>query len=164
MTDRPPAVRDGAPTDADAVATLFLAARRTAMPWLRLAHTDEQTRRWIAKVLLPEGRMRVADIGGAAAGFAVVKNGWLEHLYVAPAHQGTGVGSLLLDDAKRIAGSALQLYVFQRNQRARAFYLQRGFVEVSFSDGADNEEHEPDLVMRWTIAAAAPGTPSSDRP
>jgi len=147
--DRPPALRDGAPSDANAVATLFLAARRTAMPWLRVAHTDEETREWIAKVLLPEGRVRVADIGGTAAGFAVVKDGWLDHLYIAPAHQGIGVGSLLLDDAKRIAGTSLQLYVFQRNQRARAFYLRHGFVEVTFSDGADNEEREPDLVMVW---------------
>ncbi|HJQ57352.1 MAG TPA: GNAT family N-acetyltransferase [Vineibacter sp.] len=143
------ALRDVAPTDADAIATLFLAARRTAMPWLAVVHTDQETRRWVGDVLLRDGAVRVADIAGAAVGFAAVKDGWLDHLYVAPDHQGIGVGSRLLDDAKRIAGAALQLYVFQRNRRARDFYLRHGFVEVAFGDGSGNEEREPDLVMRW---------------
>lgn len=147
---RPPVLRDATSSDADAIATLFLAARRTAMPWLPTVHTDEETRWWIANVLLRDFRVRIADVGGMVAGFAVVEDGWLNHLYVAPAHQGTGVGSGLLDDAKRMSGAALQLYVFQRNQHARAFYLRRGFVEVTFGDGSGNEEGEPDLVMRWT--------------
>jgi GNAT superfamily N-acetyltransferase len=150
VTAQPPALRDAAPSDADALATLFLAARRTAMPWLAVVHSDDETRSWIADVLLRRCRARVADVGGTAAGFAVVENGWLEHLYVAPAQQGLGAGSLLLDDAKRIAGAALRLHVFQRNRRARTFYRKRGFVEVSFSDGSANEEREPDLVMQWT--------------
>jgi GNAT superfamily N-acetyltransferase len=144
------ALRDGRAADAGALADLFLAARRTALPWLAVVHGDAETRRWIARVLLPGGGVRVGEVDGTAAGFAVVRGGWLEHLYVAPARQGAGIGSLLLDDARRIAGAALSLYVFQRNQRARAFYGKRGFVEATFSDGAANEEREPDLVMRWT--------------
>lgn len=143
-------LRDATPRDADAISDLFLAARRTAMPWLAVVHSDDETRGWITDVLLRDRRVRIAEADGQVAGFAVVHDGWLEHLYIAPSHQGTGAGSLLLDDAKGLSGGALQLYVFQRNQRARVFYLNRGFVEAAFSDGTTNEECEPDLVMRWT--------------
>lgn len=153
MSAATPRLRDAVPNDAEAVATVFLAARRTTMPWLAVVHSDNDTRRWIATVLLRDFRARVADVDGVVTGFAVVADGWLNHLYVAPAHQGIGVGSLLMDEAKRLAGASLQLHVFQRNQRARDFYHRRGFVEVSFSDGSGNEEREPDLVMRWTAVA-----------
>ena len=103
-----PELRDGKAADAEAVADVFLGARRTAMPWLAVAHSEAETRRWIATILLPAGRVRVAELGGVVAGFAVVREGWLEHLYVAPAHQGMGVGSRLLDDARRIAGRDAQ--------------------------------------------------------
>ena len=31
----------------------------------------------------------------------------------------------------------------------RAFYAREGFVEVDWTDGAGNEEHEPDVRCRW---------------
>lgn len=150
MTTAAYRLRDATPRDADAMTDLFLAARRTAMPWLAVVHTDDETHGWIAHVLLRGRRVRIAEADGLVAGFAVVHDGWLDHLYVAPDDQGAGAGSLLLDDAKRLSGGALLLYVFQRNQRARTFYLNRGFIEAEFSDGATNEEREPDLVMQWT--------------
>lgn len=153
MRDAAPSLslRDGAPTDADAMTALFLAARRAAMPWLPMLHSDQETRWWMASVVLRDCRVRVAEVGGAVTGFAAVRGDWLEHLYVAPAQQGSGVGSCLLDDARRMAGDALRLHVFQRNEGARAFYSRRGFVETAFSDGSGNEEREPDLVMSWRL-------------
>ena len=150
MTDRPLVLRHATAADAEAMTPLFLAARRTAMPWLAALHSDEQTYWWIANVVLRDCCVQVAETGDRVVGFAASRDDWLHHLYVAPEHQGIGVGSRLLDDAKRRAGAVLQLYAFQRNQRARDFYARRGFVEVVFSDGSGNEEREPDLVMRWT--------------
>jgi hypothetical protein len=43
----------------------------------------------------------------------------------------------------------LQLFTFQRNERARAFYEARGFVAIGASDGSGNEEGEPDLLYEW---------------
>jgi hypothetical protein len=39
--------------------------------------------------------------------------------------------------------------VFQRNIRARRFYESRGFHLVEETDGAANEEREPDARYRW---------------
>ncbi len=42
------------------------------------------------------------------------------------------------------------LWVFQRNIRARDFYARNGCIEVLRTDGIDNEEHEPDMPLRWS--------------
>ena len=46
----------------------------------------------------------------------------------------------------------LQLWTFQRNAQARRFYEARGFVVVEQTDGAGNEEKEPDARYLWTRA------------
>ncbi len=37
----------------------------------------------------------------------------------------------------------------QRNNRARAFYERHGFRVARMTDGADNEEREPDILYVW---------------
>jgi len=43
----------------------------------------------------------------------------------------------------------LRLWVFQRNERARAFYAKNGFLELELTDGDANEEKMPDVLMHW---------------
>ena len=76
---------------------------------------------------------------------------WIEQLYVLPEAQGQCVGTALLDVAKR-ASNRLQLWTFQRNAPARRFYEARGFAVVEQTDGAGNEEKEPDARYLWTRA------------
>lgn len=45
------------------------------------------------------------------------------------------------------------MWVFQRNEGARAFYAKHGFTEVERTDGAANEEREPDVLLAWPGAA-----------
>jgi len=145
-----PAIRVAVPDDADALTSLFLAARRQAMPWLPEVHSDVETLWWMGNVVLRELSVRVATQDGAIAGFAAIQPGWLDHLYIAPARQRAGLGTLLLAEARRIGGDPLRLWVFQRNLAARAFYRRHGFVEEELTDGAANEEREPDVRMIWS--------------
>ena len=145
------AIRDAQAGDADALTSLFLASRRQAMPWLREVHRDEETRWWLANVMLRDLTVRVATLGEEIAGFAAIQPGWLDHLYIAPGRQRAGLGTLLLAEAKRIGGSPLRLWAFQRNLAARAFYRRHGFVEEELTDGAANEEREPDVRMVWLL-------------
>jgi len=82
-------------------------------------------------------------------GLIAFRDDWIEQLYVLPEVQGCGVGSELLQIAKR-AFDCLQLWTFQRNLRARRFYEERGFALVEETDGAGNEEKEPDARYLWT--------------
>jgi GNAT superfamily N-acetyltransferase len=43
----------------------------------------------------------------------------------------------------------LWLWTFQANAGARRFYERNGFAPVEFTDGAANEEHEPDVRYEW---------------
>jgi GNAT superfamily N-acetyltransferase len=60
------------------------------------------------------------------------------------------------DDATSIAAlfrrafGGLRLWTFQKNEGARRFYERHGFDVVEMTDGAGNEEHEPDVLYAWT--------------
>jgi ribosomal protein S18 acetylase RimI-like enzyme len=143
------ALRRARPEDAPAIAETHLSSRRHGLPYLPEVHTDAETHHWVAEVMLPQQEVWVAEIAGEVAGFAALHEGWLEHLYISPGHQGRGLGSALLDLAMSRNPGGLQLYAFQRNERARRFYEQRGFIAEWFGDGSDNEEGEPDVRYRW---------------
>lgn len=145
-----PDIRDATRDDADTLTRLFLASRRQAMPWLREVHSEAATLWWIGNVVLRELSVRVAMVDSVIAGFAAIRPGWLDHLYVAPACQRGGLGTRLLAEARRIGGDPLRLWAFQRNIAARAFYRRHGFVEEALTDGAANEEREPDVRMIWS--------------
>ncbi|MGH6918401.1 MAG: GNAT family N-acetyltransferase [Geminicoccaceae bacterium] len=142
-------LRRARPADAAAVAALHLAARRDAMPYLPALRSDEQIRAWTRDTLLPKAEVWVAELAGRPVGYLALVDDILDHLYVGPEHQNRGVGSLLLAKAKALRPGGLRLYAFQRNRHARAFYEARGFAPVEFSDGASNDEQEPDVLYEW---------------
>jgi len=165
----PDAVRDTAPEavpdgvrirrataqDAGAVTRVFLASRAAAMPYLPRIHSDEDTHAWITHVVLPTSTaVWVAERtgeGGELLGFAVLAgDDELDHLYLRPDALRRGIGSRLLAEVREAAGGPLNLYVFQRNAAARAFYERHGFSAVAFDGGGRNEENEPDVLYRWS--------------
>ena len=51
---------------------------------------------------------------------------------------------------RRSAGrAAFHLWVFQRNEGARRFYERHGLRLAALTDGAGNEEREPDARYEW---------------
>lgn len=146
-------VRRAGLEDADAIAGIHTAARREAMPYLPQLHTDEETRDWIARVVLPTQQVWVAEREGQVIGVAVLDGSTLEHLYVLPEEQGGGVGSALLEKVRATSPGGLTLWTFQRNAAARSFYERRGFTAVEFTDGSGNEEQEPDVRYQWVAIA-----------
>lgn len=143
-------VRRVTPTDSARVAEIFLKSRQAAMPWLARPHTDDETRRWHAEILVPRGTVVVAEREGEVVGFAEPADGWLNALYVAPPAQGTGVGSALFEHSMALQPNGFDLWVFRRNSRALDFYARYGCVEVRRTDGSGNEEHEADVLLRWS--------------
>lgn len=141
-------LRPAAADDAPALAELFLAARAAAMPYLPQLHAAAETRAFMAS-LVADGGSWLVERDGAPVGFLVLRGAHVEHLYVHPAHQRTGVGSRLLRHAQGLRPGGLELFVFQRNSAARAFYAAHGFTVARLTDGAGNEEREPDALLVW---------------
>jgi ribosomal protein S18 acetylase RimI-like enzyme len=144
-------IRNAVAADALEVAEIHLAARRE-MTYLPVLHSDEETRSWMAGEVFADCRVAVAEIGGAVVGFAALEGGRLEHLYVHPDFQSQGVGALLLAWSLSASPGGVDLWVYQKNLRAIAFYRRHGFSEVRRTDG-ENEEREPDLLLAWSSAS-----------
>ena len=142
-------LRQAVPGDADAIAEIHTTARREAMPWLAVVHTDEETRDWVANIVLPNQDVWVAEIDGEVVGYAAIDGAELSDLYVRPGYQGRGIGTALLEKAKELSPGQLGLWAFQRNDGARRFYERHGFEVIELTDGSDNEEREPDVRYRW---------------
>jgi GNAT superfamily N-acetyltransferase len=144
-------LRQLALTDVSAAAQVHRIAFDQAMPWLVGLHTPDQDRWFYREHLFATCRLWGRFDDDVLNGIIAFREGWIEQLYVLPAAQGRGVGSELLEVAKR-ASDRLELWTFQRNARARRFYEARGFTPVEQTDGARNEEREPDARYLWTRA------------
>ncbi len=145
----PLTLRRATRADAITLADIHMSSRATAMPWLRVVHSAEETRWWMTQVVVPRLEVWVAERDGVVLGFAALQDEWLEHLYVDPGSWRASAGSLLLEHAKQRRPNGLKLWTFQRNALARAFYRKHGFVDVRETDGSANEEREPDVMLEW---------------
>ncbi|MDQ6941901.1 MAG: GNAT family N-acetyltransferase [Candidatus Eremiobacteraeota bacterium] len=141
-------VRRARVDESDAAAALFRLSKETAMPYLPDLHTRDEDRAYLRERVFATCEVWVAERNGELAGLCAFREGWIDHLYVHPEHLRTGIGAALLRKAKD-ANDHLQLWAFQRNANARAFYESQGFVLVKTTDGQDNEEHEPDALYAW---------------
>ena len=151
MTNSALIIRQLQLADMDAAAGVHRAAFDHALPWLTGLHTSDEDRWFYRERVFTECHVHGAFEGGALAAIIAFRSDWIDQLYVLPQVQRRGVGSELVQVAKR-AFDCLQLWTFQRNLRARRFYEARGFALVEETDGTRNEEKEPDARYLWTRA------------
>ena len=102
--------------------------------------------------MIDRGWVTVACEDRQVLGFIARQDDYIHALYIGAQARGSGVGRMLLDDAK--AGrDRLSLWTFELNIGAQRFYLREGFVEDSRTDGHANEEKLPDIKYIWTRKA-----------
>ena len=110
-------------------------------------HTPEEDMGWIRRSA-ELGVIWTAFEGDKIVGFCSARRGWIDLFHVAPERHGQGIGRALL--ARALKGrTRVRLWTFQRNERTRRFYALQGFHEVRLTDGRDNEEREPDVLLEW---------------
>jgi GNAT superfamily N-acetyltransferase len=155
------ALRRGNLGDAGAIADVWLRSRCAAVAYIPPpAHSETEVRVWISEQVLVEGECWVAHVrGGQIIAMLVVDGSWIEQLYVSPDCQRSGVGSALLDLAKRRVAGRLQLWTFQMNAPAQRFYEAHGFDCVEQTDGSRNEERTPDMRYVFSPIAGATDPP-----
>jgi GNAT superfamily N-acetyltransferase len=131
-----------------AAARVHRAAFDDRLPWLTGLHTPDDDRAFFTDHVFA-----TCEVWGAwdlmtLTAFIAFRDGWVDHLYVQPSHQGRGLGGGLLQIAKD-RYPELRLWTFQRNALARRFYEARGFVVIETTDGSRNDEREPDVLYGW---------------
>jgi GNAT superfamily N-acetyltransferase len=144
-------IRQLALADMAAAARVHRASFDQALPWLAGLHTRDEYVWFYRNRVFATCTVWGAFEDNEMRGVIAFRDDWIEQLYVLPEAQGRGHGSALLDAAKQ-ASARLQLWTFQRNTPARRFYEARGFVLVEQTDGARNEENEPDACYLWIRA------------
>ncbi|MCW2785079.1 MAG: GCN5-related N-acetyltransferase [Marmoricola sp.] len=146
--DRSLTLRPAVPDDLGEIAELYIATRRAVVPAMPApVHDDTSTRAWVAGLATTKEIWVAED--DEILGFAVLDNAWLDSLYTGPQHQGTGIGSALLDLVKAQRPGGFALWVFASNTAARGFYHRHGLLELEHTDGSANEERAPDVRMAW---------------
>lgn len=91
------------------------------------------------KSVLPNAEVYVYEDGGVILGFIGVDAEYIAGLFVAEGHQGQGIGRQLIEKVKR--KKRLSLHVYEKNERAIAFYKTEGFhVESSMTEKETGEK------------------------
>ena len=135
--------------DLDDAARVHCAAFDHALPWLAGLHTPQEDLRFYQDHVFTACSVWGAFDDAAMTGLIAFRSEWIDQLYVLPRVHGRGVGTALLEVAQALV-PRLQAWTFQRNAAARRFYQRRSFVLVRETDGAHNEEKEPDALYLWT--------------
>ncbi|UOQ69600.1 GNAT family N-acetyltransferase [Hymenobacter volaticus] len=144
-------------SDTEALAHLFLQARRAAFPWVdpvlfQLSDFASQTQGetiWVA-----------ALAEGPVVGFISVwpPSCFVHHLFVAPAYQGQDIGQRLLASLTSWLPLPYTLKCLTRNTRALTFYLKNGWLQAG-SSGQGNDAYQ--LLQFGTAPPACPNKLSS---
>ena len=103
----------------------------------------------IVRNMLPQAELYVHESEDTRQidGFIGLTGNHIEGIFVAKAARSKGVGKALLEYAKSHKPS-LTLSVYQKNQRALAFYQREQFTVQS--EGIDEDTNEADIQMLWT--------------
>ena len=151
-------IRRATPTDADQVTRVFresrFAARGLVPPSSHTLHEDEW---FVAEVLIRQRETWVAvAVNNDVVAMMTLDGDSLDQLYVYSTLRSTGLGSQLVEVAKRERPNGLQLWTFRSNTPAQRFYEKHGFTPVEETDGSRNEDRAPDIRYVWKRDADLP--------
>ena len=129
MPSRPFILRPYAAADEAAAIELWRRSWQEAYPDIDFAtRVDWWRERW-RQELIPHAAIVVAEANAEIVGYVTVDrtSGYLDQIVVAPEHWGRVAAAMLLDEAKRLSPSRLELLVNKDNARAIRFYEKHGF-------------------------------------
>ena len=149
MNDAGASLRPYVDHDEEAAIALWLRTWQAAYPDLDFAERLDWWRERWRNELVPTTEIAVAEVNGAMVGFVTVdpRTLYLDQLVVAPERWQSGVGAVLIGEAKRISPTGLDLHVNTDNARAIRFYLKHGFA-ISGAD-VNPISGKPVLSMSW---------------
>jgi GNAT superfamily N-acetyltransferase len=126
----------------------MLRASYDRMTYIPTLHTPEEDAAYVGE-LLARNEAWVAEEDGRAVGFAVLADDALLQIHVEAGRQNRGIGSALFRHATERRPRGFTMWTFQRNEGARRFYERHGARVAQLTDGAGNEEGEPDVQYEW---------------
>ena len=136
--------------DLDAVMQIWLQANLDAHAFIPASFWEAHFE--MVRDMLPQAELYVHENEATRQidGFIGLTENHIEGIFVAKAARSKGIGKALLDYAKS-RKPRLDLSVYQKNERALAFYRREQFVVQS--EGIDEDTNEAEIQMLWTRQA-----------
>jgi ribosomal protein S18 acetylase RimI-like enzyme len=113
--------------DVKAISGVHHRACLIAYAFMNWRYPIDEVERWYFGIFAEWSWTLAACEADVLAGFIALKGWHIDQLYVDPACQRRGIGSLLLAQAIRSVPGRITLDVFEDNLGARAFYEKHGF-------------------------------------
>src|SRR3978361_2000660 len=149
-------LRPYATADEEAAIALWRDTWQQAYPSIDFAARVNWWRERWTKDLVPNANIVVAEHAGALIGFVTIDaGGYLDQLVVGPEHWGCNLGTVLVDEAKRLSPDGISLLVNTGNARAVRFY--RGNGVVAAGGDVNPTSGKPVLRMAWKPQPSLPG-------
>ena len=136
--------------DLDAVMLIWLQANLDAHAFIPASFWEAHFE--IVRDMLPQAELYVHENEAPRQidGFIGLTENHIEGIFVAESARSKGVGKSLLEYAKSCK-PYLTLSVYQKNERALAFYRREQFTVQS--EGIDEDTNEAEIQMHWTRQA-----------
>ena len=136
--------------DLDAVIQIWLHGNLNAHAFIPASFWEAHFE--MVRDMLPQAELYVHENEAPRQidGFIGLTENHIEGIFVAKAARSKGIGKALLEYAKS-RKPCLTLSVYQKNQRALAFYQREQFVV--HSEGIDEDTNEAEIQMLWTRQA-----------
>ena len=133
--------------DLDAVMQIWLHGNLDAHPFIPASFWTDHFE--MVRDMLPQAELYVHENKAPRQidGFIGLTESHIEGVFVAKSARSKGIGKALLDHAKSFKPS-LTLSVYQKNERALAFYRREQFAV--HSESIDGDTNEADIQMLWT--------------
>lgn len=141
--------KNASPSNIEEIVDVFRATRESDLPYLPQLHKYHEDVDFFRERVFGTDEVVIVVEDKKIVGFCAFRDGWVDHLYVLPEYQGRGIGSVLLKKAMETYPQ-LQLWIFQRNDRAKKFYEANGFKLAEATEGLGNEEQMPDARYIWS--------------
>lgn len=131
-------------SDTKPVMQIWLSGNTDAHPFVSKAY-------WLSNFSAVQEQLLQAEVfvwetDGKIQGFVGIVENYIAGIFVDKNYRSLGIGKQLLEYAKQIHGT-LSLSVYQKNERAVAFYLREGF-SMQF-ESVDEDTGETEYTMLW---------------
>ena len=153
MTNSGLSIRQLELADMDAAAGVHRTAFDHALPWLTGLHTPEEDRWFYRERVFTGCQVHGAFEGGALAAIIAFRERLDRPVVCAAGSAGTRRRQRIAAGREARVPIASSFGPFSAIWAARRFYEARGFALVEETDGARNEEKEPDARYLWTRAS-----------
>lgn len=130
--------------DAEQVMQIWLSGNEDAHPFIPKAYWKSNFE--MVQEQLLQADVFVYDVGGEIQGFIGIVDEYIAGIFVDKKHRSLGIGKKLLDYVK-LRYSSLSLNVYDKNDRAAAFYLREDFSVQSKE--LDEATGEVEYTMIW---------------